>query len=1026
MISRQGQRAQLAELLDRALAGRGGTAMLLGDAGIGKSALARALAGDAADAGFTVVVGGAWEFADAPPYFPLWPCLRSLGLEIPAQGAEGNVLETAFRFWERVVEALARHSAARPVVWILDDLHAADQQTLELCCFLAEPLHALRALVVGTSRLRDPRYDPSGNLRLERLRRTAVEIVLEPLAGAEVAALAEHHTGKPVTAETRRHLVELTGGNPLFVVECARALRLSGAARLFTLPPSIRLLALEQVGQLATETRAAVEAGAVIGRTFSAAIVARMQGVAPARVVDQLAPAVHAGLLDELGPGDFGFNHVILRDAVYEAISAERRAEAHQCAERVLLEADPEGTLVERAHHALSSIHHGNAPQVLQLADEASRRLEAQGAFDRALALAERAIQVQRLRRGPVSLEAVIRAASLAFSAGAFGDGRRWCDEAMAQARSAGRPIELARTALLLGATLRPGNRDEELVRALQEALATVPASEPGLRLRLRARLTAAVMHAAAPEPLALVAEARRIVAEAHAHGDDDLLVHVLVFAGSVTLVATPVEEGITHARALRDLALRLGDRPRALTGYHRLVIDQLQAGHLDDFARDADELFALARELGHPHHQWRALLVQSMRALARGRFVESERFLVEVEHLAALTDDPALGDSLRAHRFMRLRAMHRDADVRTADPWPQADKHPKVAFAMRVGHAAFYEQRDEAERLMADARAARLFDAFVPQSWTVVAEAVAFVGSEQERRRFLELLLPRSDGHGVSGHGSLTYEGPCARVIGLLQASLGERAAAEASLRRALAMATQHDFRPWVARISYELGQLLGTGDERAGHLAEAARLADELDLAWLRARLSRLFVAAPVEARVIAPVPRLAIERKAELWELTVDGRVVHMRNSRGMQLLARLIEQPGEELHVLGLASDEADELADSDAGEVIDAQAARAYRDRMALLREELAASERLADGSRLERLRREYAVLERELAAAVGLSGKLRRAGSVSERARVNVQRRLRDAIRRIAEADPALGRYLERAVRTGTYCCYRP
>jgi len=63
-------------------------------------------------------------------------------------------------------------------VWILDDLHAADQQTLELCCFLAEPLHALRALVVGTSRLRDPRYDPSGNLRLERLRRTAVEIVL--------------------------------------------------------------------------------------------------------------------------------------------------------------------------------------------------------------------------------------------------------------------------------------------------------------------------------------------------------------------------------------------------------------------------------------------------------------------------------------------------------------------------------------------------------------------------------------------------------------------------------------------------------------------------------------------------------------------------------------------------------------------------------------------------------------------------------------------------------------------------------
>src|SRR5262245_32894529 len=107
--------------LDAALEGRGRLAIVSGEAGIGKSALARRLGSEAETKGAQVTWGRAWEFAGAPPYFPVWPCLRGLGL---------TAGEDAFHLWESVVTALGRASSSAPVVWVLEDLHAADLGTL--------------------------------------------------------------------------------------------------------------------------------------------------------------------------------------------------------------------------------------------------------------------------------------------------------------------------------------------------------------------------------------------------------------------------------------------------------------------------------------------------------------------------------------------------------------------------------------------------------------------------------------------------------------------------------------------------------------------------------------------------------------------------------------------------------------------------------------------------------------------------------------------------------------------------------
>ena len=111
---------------------------------------------------------------------------------------------------------------------------------------------------------------------------------------------------------------------------------------------------------------------------------------------------------------------------------------------------------------------------------------------------------------------------------------------------------------------------------------------------------------------------------------------------------------------------------------------------------------------------------------------------------------------------------------------------------------------------------------------------------------------------------------------------------------------------------------------------------------------------------------------------------------------------------------------------DAGEQLDARARGEYRARIESLREELAEAEANSDLGRAEHCRQELELLGRELARAVGLGGRDRKSAAAAERARVNVQRRLRDAIRRIGEQDAELEKHLNWAVKTGTFCSYDP
>ena len=147
------------------------------------------------------------------------------------------------------------------------------------------------------------------------------------------------------------------------------------------------------------------------------------------------------------------------------------------------------------------------------------------------------------------------------------------------------------------------------------------------------------------------------------------------------------------------------------------------------------------------------------------------------------------------------------------------------------------------------------------------------------------------------------------------------------------------------------------------------------------------------------------------------------------RGVRLLAALVAEPGREFHVLDLSGGSrvtAGPVDRGDAGELLDEEARRQYRARVLELEEELEEAESWNDTARAERARQELEFIQQELSQALGLGGRERKVGSAAERARVNVQRRIRDAIRRIESHHPGLGKHLDRSIRTGTYCAYEP
>jgi hypothetical protein len=1017
----------------RAFAGEGRLILLAGEPGIGKSTLAGRIAADATRTNSAAVVawGRCWEAGGAPAYWPWIQVFRDLGMDDdPFAGAVPDLSpgasEARFAAFDRAVRSLKLKAAEAPLALVLDDLHVADAPSLLVLLLLSRQLRGSPILAVGAYRDAEVRLHPGAAQLLSKVAREAEHVRLQRLRPEDVAAWTREVVSG-ATAEQVEDLYQWTEGHPLFVSEALKLAEPDGLGR-FGGPLRLGSAAShgaagrrerprgdvrgglggvldEHLGRLSASTRAVLEVAAVLGREFSSLELAETS--AEPLTVD----AIHRALTEAMATSivvptrdadRMRFSHVLMRDRIYAELLPSKRAELHLCAGTALASRGA-ASLVAAAHHLLESHGAASAEQVAQVALAAVESSLSRLAFEEAAWLARRALgeavpDTLRVRLEIVLAESLIRL-------GEAEQGRALCVRAGAQAESVGANDLLARAALVYGTELLSGAIDPMMVDLLRRALAALGMEDSPVRARVMARLAAALTPPVALESMSeILGLMRGATSMAERLGDRHALLYVLQFAATVALLA-PEEERFSAMERSVELARGL-EQPlilmQVMPGYITALVARGDRAGAEAALPAYEELVAESRQ---PIARVHVALLRALLAAVRGDLEEAERQSAEAR---ALADRAGSEPGMRLWLAQRLSfAMLRStpelvtdeaARVSASFDW-SASGVPYVAWILvTIG------RRDEA--------AARLRSVNVQALGVPSANLMELVGAAQAciplgdvelANRIYPTLVRAADRMFWSlSPGAII--GPTARTLGDLARFIGRPRDAIAHYDAAIAFCERLGA-PDLVRLCQDL---------RAAGLREAA-LDDAASMPGV-----------PALRTAPSPIRRgaLGLQREQDVWAISSpSGSAFRLKHSKGLAYLRCLMDQPGRHVHVLELAGID---LEPGDAGAVLDARAKAAYRERLDALREQLTEAESFADAARASRIEAEIQSIAEQLAGAVGLGGRDRLAASTVERARINVQRCLKDALARITAADPALGRYLSAAVKSGTYCSYQP
>jgi hypothetical protein len=1112
LIGRQRELDAMVATLDAVADGSGRLFLLEGEPGIGKTHLARALSEQARARKFAVVWGRCWEEGGAPAYWPWTQVLRALLRQrgrdrllegdvaalqrlapivsevaaiVPDDASNGDAPAGQFALFDAVTTLLQDTVAEQPTVLVLDDLHAADHDSLRLLQFLARDLPQCRLLVVGTFR-GDDASQAGADALLGKLARDGHVLPLRGLTEAQVAALVEHVAGEPASADVVRSVHRATRGNPLYVDSITHLLvaedRLQfdsdqggeAEAVALPLPPSIRDATRSRLAYLDAESRSVLRVAAVIGRTFTLPVLGIVVGRPPDALLDLLDLAVNRGTIRPSATvaGSFVFEHILVRDALYRELEPSRRAELHWQVGTALEEVnagDLEPYVAELAHHFLLAIGPGR---------EAARAVEySKRAGDRAMAQTAHEEAAAHYRRALGTLVAAgsndpIRRCDLLLALGAArtrsGDttgGRATHLEAAALARERRLGTHLAAAAIgYAGITGYhfSGRRDETLVALLEEALAVLEPGDSDMRVRLLARLSVALYWSDLDgRRFELSEEAVAMARRLRDPGTLALAIHSRRYA---QWGPDNFEQRLADGARSRTLAFEANELELAVSASRWRFTDLLEDGDIAAADRELDAYAELAQRLHQPFLLAYTAQFRALRAIMQGRFRDGEALAEDARQQAQRAGNP-LANLVHGSQLLPvwwLCRRHEELDtflgaLRTSPP------HPATTSVMAMIHAELGDRETAAallEQLAAPGfRKLRRDMLFLPGliRLTLVSASLNDASHSEE---IYDQLRPFFGRVVVVGAPAQACWGAVDHYLGVLAALFGRHQWAAEHFEAALLIGARLGAPAMLAQTRLEFGSLLlntvgGDRDRGMAMLSAAGRTAYALDLQRMIERLDAVVDAdsaagagdrpAPPSTAPAVGTPTCTLRRDGDFWTVMTPRGSIHVRDAKGMRHLATLLAQPGRPIHVLDLAGGTSasgvagtDEVADvedagvgfvvgfGDAGEVLDDTAKNAYRRRLSELEEAIAEAEQFNDIGRAAQLGAERDMLIEQLAQAVGLGGRDRRAVSISERARVNVTRAIRSAIRKIGELDRDAGHYLDTTVVTGAYCVFDP
>ena len=1050
LVGRDRELTLITGAIERASGGRGGLILVCGEPGIGKSTLARAALERAQEFGLSTATGFAWEGGGAPAYWPWTQLFRSvlqkravpetitsqLGDLLPELESDSSAVslrpeQARFRLMEAIRSLLGAVSAEHPMLLMLEDLHDADTDSLQLLQYVAPHLNELGILVIGTFRESEARLD-SAREPLWRAARDAQMLQLDALTREEVSEYVMATTGTRPDRQQLNKLLSTSEGNPLFLVELVA---LSGDDSSLAddgwLPDTIFQAIQRQLDKMSVAVLDVLQSASVLGREFQLGELAALMEIGEAEITQQIELAITAQLVLPAGKGSYRFAHILHRDVLYHGLAiADRRILHARQAERTAAAIKDGASDRWSAYARHLALAGGKHQQVVDAWRKAAERARQRLAFSEAAASLAQALQA--FGAGPDADPAercklLLELAEATLLIGEIDEGRAYAREAYGLARTLDDAALMADAALAYGSIFIVSVVDAELIQLLRDALERLPGSLKATRAKVMARLAAAMQPADDPGPP--MEMAREALALARDCDDELVLFDTLRSAISAMMDFAPGGERALLNSEYIALARDLGNVPEEFRGNLRLTIDAAEIGDWQGLVNAIDACDRIATQIDLPHYRWRVASGRAMLATIRGDFVEASALIETAAELAAVAgDDMALVTvpvqklslcrdwvSDECLTFDKVQAMLEEAY--RAFPGTEPFIQPFLAAALHErGESAVARAicGDEAmRRLLALDETGVLFG---------VGEIAIASDDEELAAEVYSRLIDRGHLCAHAGLMGTIWEGPVATLLGRLAYFLGNIAVVEQHLREAMAIAENMHSKPEIARIHHHLAEFhVATGDvETARQCQETAEsIAKQLSL-----RLPQLQETVEITSGS-QDSESLSMSLQGDFWQIAFRGETALIKNSKGLQILARLVDKPDTEFHVLDLASPSAGTVTPKEeAVSGIDEKARLEYRDRIAALQEDLDEAESMGDLGRTDTLRGELEFLTAELSRSFGLGGRARKSGTSAERARVNVQRRLRDAVKRIGEQLPDAGKYLENTIKTGSYCKY--
>jgi DNA-binding CsgD family transcriptional regulator/tetratricopeptide (TPR) repeat protein len=565
LLERDTQLDGLRAALERARHGQGGTVLVSGEAGIGKTSLllefAELIAGRA-----RVFRGSCEDLVTARTLGPF----RDMARELVGMTAAGGPAER-----DALIDALVAEMGflQRPAVVMVEDAHWADQASLDIIRHLARRVQALPALLVVSYREEDldadhPFWQVVGSiagpaaLRLELAR-------LSDAAVAELAAAAGVDAG-PVTAAA--------GGNPFFVTELLAA---PGAE----VPTSVRHAVLARVSGLPRDCREALEGLAVVPTEVRTELV---DALLPDPAV--LESAERRGILVTSYSG-VRFRHELSRRVVEEALPPSRRAALHRRVLDLLVAAGAEPSRL--VHHAVAV---GDDAAVARYAAAAAREAAVADGHREAAAFAELALDRGQELPAPEAAALHGLAARALYSMNRFGEAAAHADQAVRLWDTDGTTSSGLGAALLISARMStlladPAAARAKALRAVEVLAPLGPSRELALghstlgsQDALQARFDAAM--STLDDALGL----------ARSVGAQDVVAHALIYRG-VSRASLGDEGGLDDLADAVELAGRLDHADYLTVAAHNLAVMLLRAGRVLDAAPHLELAARIARE---------------------------------------------------------------------------------------------------------------------------------------------------------------------------------------------------------------------------------------------------------------------------------------------------------------------------------------------------------------------------------------------------------------------------------------------